>query len=409
VNIKVTTRVANYMITRSTETGCSQRHMLERLPAGCDDGLVVLEGAARPGSSAADVVKPMKTTPDTPPVHTRRPRYPGKHPRRFEDKYKELNPDCYASEVQKVLASGRTPAGTHRPIMVEEVLRCLQPAAGDVAVDCTLGGGGHAQAILEYVRPGGRLIGLDVDPLELPRTEGRLRAAGFGADAFVARHGNFAGLPGVLATEGLADAAMILADLGLSSMQMDNPARGFSYKAPGPLDMRMNPSRGEPASRLLARLTGEQLASLLTENADEPHAHLIAGLLKQTPVETTHAVERLVRTGLNKALPNLAKTAVKMSVRRTFQALRIAVNDEFSALDALLRSLPQCLAPGGRVVILTFHSGEDRRVKKAFQAGYRSGVYADVAKEVIRSTKEETFSNRRAAAAKLRWAVRAPL
>jgi 16S rRNA (cytosine1402-N4)-methyltransferase len=224
---------------------------------------------------------------------------------------------------------------------------------------------------------------------------------------FVAHHGNFAGLPHVLAAEGLATADLILADLGVSSMQIDNPARGFSYKEPGPLDMRMNPSHGEPASQLLARLSEEKLAALLTENADEPHARLIASLLKQTPVETTHAVERLVRTGLCKALPNLPKTDVKMSVRRTFQALRIAVNGEFSALDALLRSLPECLAPGGRVVVLTFHSGEDRRVKQAFKAGYRSGIYSDVAHEVIRSTKEETFSNRRASAAKLRWAVRA--
>jgi len=339
----------------------------------------------------------------------RRPRYPGKHPRRFQDKYKELNPERYAPDVQKVLASGKTPAGTHRPIMVGEVLRCLQPVPGDVAVDCTLGGGGHAQAILERVQPGGRLIGLDVDPLELPRAEARLRAAGFGADTFVTRHGNFAGLPHVLASEGIQAADVIVADLGVSSMQIDNPARGFSYKEPGPLDMRMNPSHGETASRLVARLSEEKLATLLAENADEPHARLIAALLKQAPVTTTHAVERLVRTGLNEALPRLAKTDVKMSVRRTFQALRIAVNDEFSALDALLRSLPQCLAPGGRVALLTFHSGEDRRVKKAFQAGHRSGLYSGVAREVVRSTKEETFANRRAAAAKLRWAVRAPL
>lgn len=339
-------------------------------------------------------------------MHTRRPRYPGKNPRRFEDKYKELNPERYAAEVQKVIASGKTPAGMHRPIMIDEVIGCLQPAAGDIAVDCTLGGGGHAQAILERVQPGGRVIGLDVDPLELPRTEARLRAAGYGAETFVARQGNFAGLPAVLAAENVAAADMILADLGVSSMQIDNPSRGFSYKEPGPLDMRMNPSHGEPASQLLARLNEESIASLLTENADEPHARLIASLLKQQPITTTNAFERLVRTGLNKALPNLSKTAVKMSVRRTFQALRIAVNGEFSALDAMLRSLPQCLAPGGRVVVLTFHSGEDRRVKKSFQAGYRGGVYSAIATEVIRSTKEETFSNRRAQAAKLRWAVR---
>jgi len=340
-------------------------------------------------------------------VHTRRPRYPGRNPRGFHQKYKELNPERYAEDVQKILASGKTLAGTHRPIMVDEVLGCLQPAAGEVAIDCTLGGGGHAQAILEHIQPGGRLIGLDVDPLELPRTEARLRAAGFGPETFVARQGNFAGLPQVLAAEGVEVANMILADLGVSSMQIDNPDRGFSYKEPGPLDMRMNPSRGEPASQLLARVSEEELARLLTENADEPHATLIARLLKQKPVNTTHAVENVVRVGLNKALPNLPKTDVKMSVRRTFQALRIAVNDEFAVLDALLRSLPQCLAPGGRVAIITFHSGEDRRVKKAFQAGERAGVYSEIANEVIRSTKEETFSNRRAAAAKLRWAVRA--
>jgi 16S rRNA (cytosine1402-N4)-methyltransferase len=346
--------------------------------------------------------------PSDAPVHTRRPRYPGRNPRGFHDKYKELNPERYATDVQKVLASGKTPAGTHRPIMVEEVLRCFRPRAGDIAVDCTLGGGGHARAILERIQPGGRLIGLDVDPLELPRTEAHLRAAGFGPETFVAHRGNFAGLLQVLATEGFGTADLIIADLGVSSMQLDDPDRGFSYKDPGPLDMRMNSSRGESASQLLARVSEETLASLLQENADEPHAPLIASLLKRQPVETTQTVDRLVRLGLTSALPNLAKADVKMSVRRTFQALRIAVNDEFSALDWLLRSLPQCLTPGGRVVMLTFHSGEDRRVKKAFQAGYRAGVYSAVADEVIRATMEETRANRRASSAKLRWAVRGP-
>ncbi len=354
----------------------------------------------------------MKKPPDEPHeprIHTRRRRYPGRNPRRFEDKYKELNAARYAADVQKVLDSGKTPAGSHRPIMMDEVIGCLRPAPGDRAVDCTLGSGGHAQPILERIQPGGRLIGLDADPLELPRTEARLRAAGFGDDAFVARHGNFAALPRILAAEGLTSADVILVDLGVSSMQIDNPARGFSYKGPGPLDMRMNPSRGQPASALLRRLSVQDLAALLTENADEPHAEVIARLLKQEPIATTHAMERLVRTGLNTAFPGLPPADVKLSVRRTFQALRIAVNDELSVLDALLRSLPGCLASHGRVAILTFHSGEDRRVKKAFQAGYRGGVYSEIAREVIRSTKEETFANRRASSAKLRWAVRAPL
>lgn len=170
--------------------------------------------------------------------------------------------------------------------------------------------------------------------------------------------------------------------------------------------MRINPSRGRSASELIARLSEENLVSLLDDNADEPYAELIAHLLKQQPLETTDALERTVRVGLTSAHGALTNTDVKMSVRRTFQALRIAVNDELSALDALLRSLPHCLAPGGRVVILTFHSGEDRRVKKAFQAGYREGLYSAVATEVIRSTMEETRANRRASSAKLRWAVR---
>jgi len=339
-------------------------------------------------------------------VHTRRPRYAGTHPRGFHEKYKELDPTRYPDEVRKILASGKTPAGTHRPIMVAEVLEVLRPVPGDVAVDCTLGGGGHAQAILERILPGGRLIGIDVDPVELARTEARLRTAYTNPDVFSAHTLNFAGLPKALAAAGLTHADIILADLGVSSMQLDNPDRGFSYKVPGPLDMRMNTSRGEPASALLARLTEAEVEAILTDHADEPHAALIARLLKATPVTTTHAAERLVRTGLNEAIPQMPKTDVKMSVRRTFQALRIAVNDEFAALDALLRALPYSLAPGGRVAILTFHSGEDRRVKKAFKEGQRAGVYSAIAREVVRSAKEETFSNRRAAAAKLRWAVR---
>jgi 16S rRNA (cytosine1402-N4)-methyltransferase len=350
----------------------------------------------------------MKRPSDAPPVHTRRPRYQGKHPRRFHDKYKELNPERYPADVQRILGSGKTPAGTHRPIMVEEVLSGLRPRAGDVAVDCTLGGGGHARAILERVQPGGRLIGLDVDPIELPRTEAHLRAAGFGPETFTAHRGNFAGLPQVLAAQGVAAADLILADLGASSMQLDNPDRGFTYKEPGPLDMRMNPSRGESAAQLLARVSEETLADLLEANADEPHAVLVARLLKQQPIATTEAMDLVIREGLTATLPGLARDDLKMSVRRTFQALRIAVNDELSTLDALLRSLPLCLSPGGRVVLLTFHSGEDRRVKKAFQAGYRAGVYSAVADDVIRATIEETRANPRASSAKLRWAVRGP-
>jgi 16S rRNA (cytosine1402-N4)-methyltransferase len=340
-------------------------------------------------------------------THTRRPRYGGKHPRAFLEKYKELNPERYAADVERILASGKTLAGSHRPIMVAEVLECLRPVPGDVVADCTLGGGGHSRALLERVRPGGCVIGLDVDPVELTRTAARMRAEGATEAEFVTRQSNFAGLPQVLAAQGVSAVNVVLADLGVSSMQLDDPARGFTYKVDGPLDMRMNQTRGEPAADLIARVTEDALASMLTMHSDEPHAGLIARLLKSRPITTTQGLDRLVRSGLAEALPRLSKPEMKMSVRRTLQALRIAVNDEFSALDALLRVLPSCLAPGGRVAFLTFHSGEDRRVKKAFQAGHRAGVFSDIARDVIRSSMEETRANRRSTSAKLRWAVRA--
>jgi len=291
--------------------------------------------------------------------------------------------------------------------MVTETITCLRPAPGDVAVDCTLGSGGHARAILERIAPGGRLLGLDVDPIELRRTEETLRGEGFGVEVFTACHGTFARLPDVLATAGIPAADVILADLGVSAMQVDDPARGFSYKANGPLDMRMDPSRGETASQLIARLPEAELGALLTDNADEPHAQLIARLLKQSPATTTRELEFVLRVELGRARPDATKAELKMSNRRTFQALRIAVNDEFDALERLLRALPRGLAPGGRVALLTFHSGEDRRVKRAFREGHRAGVYSEVATTVVRSSKAETFSNRRASPAKLRWAVRA--
>ncbi len=340
------------------------------------------------------------------PLPTRRPRYPGKNPRRFHEKYKELNPEKYQTDVRKVLDSGKTPAGMHRAIMVAEVLEVLAPKPGEIAVDGTLGFGGHARAILERLQPGGRLIGLDVDPIELPRTVARLRAAGFHADAFSAHRSNFAGLLRLLAQEGLAGADLVLADLGVSSMQLDNPARGFTYKASGPLDMRMNPARGEPASRLLTHLSEKKLARLLEENADEPDARALARALKTAPIETTGELCRRVRTAIIAERAAAPDAEVDKAIRRTFQALRIAVNDEFSALDTFLRDLPSCLAAGGRAAVLTFHSGEDRRVKHAFEAGLSGGVYAAIADEVVRPSTDEVRANPRAGAAKLRWAIR---
>jgi 16S rRNA (cytosine1402-N4)-methyltransferase len=387
------------------------------------------------------------------PPHRRRPRYSGKHPRRFEEKYKERDPQRYADTVAKVLASGKTPAGTHRPIMVVEILEALAPKPGELAVDCTLGYGGHAREILARLQSGGRLLGLDADPVELPKTEARLRAAGFGPEVFTAIRSNFAGLPQALASfyslsspnrgesqdeeavgsqiqipspppspgfgatsqpsprlggareEKLTGADCILADLGVSSMQLDDPSRGFSVKFDGPLDMRMNPQRGFPASALLEKTPPAALARLLQENADEPQAGKLADALAGKKFITTQSLAAAICA----ALPRLKKDDADLTVRRVFQALRIAVNDEFSALDMLLRHLPACLNPGGRVAILTFHSGEDRRVKKAFEAGFRDGHYADIARDIIRPTPGERHDNPRSSPAKLRWARKVDL
>jgi len=344
---------------------------------------------------------------DENPRRQRRVRYTGTHPRRYAERYKELDPAHHAQELDKVRARGDTPAGTHRPICVQEVLEILDPRPGNVGLDATLGFGGHAQAILPRLRPGGRLIGIDVDPLELPRTEARLRVLGFGEDVLVIRRMNFAGLRRLL-PELAGGLDFVLADLGVSSTQLDNPARGFTYKDDGPLDLRFNPLHGQSASALLRTLSQADLADLLIENADEPYADAIARALREQPAETTVQLADRVRRAVAETVPaaNLLQETRK-ALQRTFQALRIAVNDEFRALDQFLAYLPDCLKPGGRVAILSFHSGEDRRVKKAFQTGHRDGVYARVAPDPIRPSADERRANPRSSSAKLRWAVRA--
>lgn len=350
----------------------------------------------------SDDLTPVPPFDPTAKPHKRRPRYRGTHPRRFEEKYKELNPERYAETIEKIKASGKTPAGSHRSIMVAEILEVLAPQPGEIAVDATLGYGGHTQEILPRLQPGGRLLGLDADPIELPKTEARLRAAGFGADVFTAHRSNFAGLPQVLGASGLSGVDVILADLGVSSMQIDDPTRGFSVKLDGPLDMRMNPQRSQPASGLLQRIKPDALAELLVENSDEPHAAALAPVLAGKSFTTTRELATAIRT----ALPRLNKDDCALTVRRVFQTLRIAVNDEFSALETFLRNLPTCLTPGGRVAILTFHSGEDRRVKKALEQGAREGIYSEISRDVIRPAPAERNSNPRSAPAKLRWARR---
>jgi 16S rRNA (cytosine1402-N4)-methyltransferase len=339
----------------------------------------------------------------------RRVRYKGTHPRHYVDRYKELDPGRHAQELDKVRARGDTPAGTHRPVCVREVLEVMDPRPGDVGLDATLGFGGHAQEILPRLLPGGRLIGIDVDPLELPRTEARLRSVGFGEDVLVIRRMNFAGLRRLLPEFG-GGLDFVLADLGVSSMQLDNPIRGFTYKADGPLDLRFNPGQGRPASALLRTLTEAELVDLLVETADEPYAPAIARALHGQPIATTVELADRVRRALTAVVPAANRPQETRKVlQRTFQALRIAVNEEFRALDQFLALLPMCLKPAGRVAILTFHSGEDRRVKKAFQAGLGDGVYARVARDPIRPSADERRANPRSSSAKLRWAVKVAL
>jgi len=350
------------------------------------------------GNSMSESIQPVPESPSASSPHKRRVRYAGKNPRRFQEKYKEHQQ--VGDTVAKVLAAGKTPAGTHRPIMVAEILSVLVPRPGEVAVDCTLGYGGHAVKLLAALQPGGRLLGLDADPIELPKTEARLRGLGFGPAIFSAHRTNFAGLPQVIAEAGLTGVDLVLADLGVSSMQIDNPERGFSVKDSGPLDMRMNPQRGQPASALIAKIRPDALARLLVENADEPHATGLGSALAGREFDSTSALGLAIR----QALPRVTRDEAGLSVRRVFQALRIAVNDEFSALATLLLQLPKVLNRGGRVAILTFHSGEDRRVKKAFETGLQAGVYAEIAQEVLRPSDAERRENIRSSPAKLRWA-----
>lgn len=350
--------------------------------------------------------EPMMTEPDK--QHKRRVRYSGTHPRRHDEKYKELNPERYSEDVQKVIARGQTPAGMHIPICVKEILEILNPRPGHRGLDATLGYGGHTLEFLKRIIPGGQLVAIDVDPVELPRTEKRLRDLGYDDQVLQIKRMNFAGIARITIQTGeLFD--FILADLGVSSMQLDTPSRGFSYKTHGPLDLRLNPQHGQPASKLIRSLDEKSLERLLIENSDEPFAEKIAHAINRNAqdIETTTDLSNIIRKELSGMKPHLSDTEIKKSLQRTFQALRIAVNDEFGALKSFLKLLPDCLKPGGRVAILTFHSGEDRLVKKSFQAAFRSGIFKAIASEPLRPSAEERRANPRSSCAKLRWAVRA--
>ena len=340
--------------------------------------------------------------------HKRRVRYKGTHPRSYREKYKELNPEKYQADVEKIVQSGKTPAGMHIPIMVEEILDVLQIQPGQTGYDATLGYGGHTRRMLEALQGQGHLYATDVDPIESETTRKRLADLGYGPDILTIRRMNFAQAdqvaPGV-------QFDFVLADLGVSSMQIDNPERGFTFKYDGPLDLRLDPTSGVPAAGRLRELDQEELTALLVENADEPYAEAIAKAVMKVfksggTIETTKQLAAVIGGALSFLPPAERKETVKKSCQRTFQALRIDVNSEFEVLYTFLDKLPTVLKSGGRAAILTFHSGEDRLVKKAFKQHLRQGVYSDISEDITRPSAEECFRNPRAKSTKLRWAVR---
>ncbi|WP_349947506.1 16S rRNA (cytosine(1402)-N(4))-methyltransferase RsmH [Lacrimispora sp. BS-2] len=342
--------------------------------------------------------------------HQRRTRYKGTHPKAFKDKYKELQPELYADAVAKVIQKGNTPAGMHRSICVKEILEFLQITPGQTGLDATLGYGGHTLEMLKCLNSKGHLYATDVDSIELPRTRERLERLGYGPEILTIKQTNFSNIDQITSESGPLD--FILADLGVSSMQIDNPERGFSFKAEGPLDLRLNPLKGISAADRLKTISQNELCGMLLENADEPHsaeiAHAIISTIKKgTDITTTNQLQQIIKDTLKFIPEKDRNNEIKKSCQRCFQALRIDVNNEFEVLYEFLEKLPAALAEGGRVAILTFHSGEDRLVKKSFQRFHREGIYKEIAPEAIRPSAAECNSNGRARCAKLRWAVKA--
>ena len=313
---------------------------------------------------------------ETQTPHKRRVRYKGKYPRKFEEKYKELNPEKYKDTIEHVISKGNTPAGMHISIMVNEILDFLKIQPGETGFDATLGYGGHTKAMMECLHGEGHMYATDVDPEESAKTRKRL------------------------------------ADLGVSSMQIDNPKRGFSFRADGPLDLRLNQEKGISAAERLDKISRDELAGMLYENSDEPYCEEIAKAItdeirKGNRVDTTTKLREIIEKTLDFLPEKEKKDTIRKTCQRVFQALRIDVNREFEVLYEFMEKLPDALKPGGRVAILTFHSGEDKLVKKALKAGYKAGIYSDYAKDVIRPSAQECAQNGRARSTKMRWAIKA--
>jgi 16S rRNA (cytosine1402-N4)-methyltransferase len=347
-----------------------------------------------------------------PAKRPRRLRYSGTHPKSYTQKYKEHNIEAYPEIEAHLRAKGTTPASTHVPVLVEEVMEWLRPAPGEVVVDCTVGYGGHAIEFMRHIGPTGRLIALDVDAAELERTRQRLSTENVPASF---HRTNFAGIAKVLTKEGLDGFDIIFADLGVSSMQIDDPERGMSYKHEGPLDLRMDDRIKRTGADLLNSLSEEDLSNALWELADEPDhrkiAHMIVTRRAGQPITRTSQLVRIIFDAKNLDARTWRKQHVSTSgvlhpAARTFQALRILVNNELGSLKELLRIAPYCLRPRGRIGIVSFHSGEDRLVKQSFREGVRTGTYESTSRDVIVSQPEEVRANPRSASAKFRWAVK---
>ena len=347
---------------------------------------------------------------NTEKVHKRRVRYKGKYPRKYEEKYKELNPEKYKETIAHVISKGNTPAGMHISIMVKEILDFLQIKPGETGFDATLGYGGHTKAMMECLKGEGHMYATDVDPEESAKTKKRLAEQGFGEDILTVKLQNFCTIDEIAEEIGGFD--FILADLGVSSMQIDNPKRGFSFRADGPLDLRLNQEKGISAAERLDEISREELAGMLYENSDEPYCEEIAKAItdeirKGNRVDTTTKLRELIADTLDFLPEKEKKDTIRKTCQRVFQALRIDVNREFEVLYEFMEKLPDALKPGGRVAILTFHSGEDKLVKKALKAGYKAGIYSDYAKDVIRPSTQECAQNGRARSTKMRWAIKA--
>lgn len=340
----------------------------------------------------------------------RRRRYRGTHPRTFAEKYKELDPDRFPEEADRVRSRGQTPAGTHVPVLLAEVLEVLAPRPGQVYLDCTLGYGGHAEAVARRILPDGIALGMDIDPETLARTSERLAVHGV---AIRTHRGNFAGVGKVLSAEGLDGVDLLLADLGVSSMQLDDPERGFSLKDDGRLDLRLDRSRGVPAAAWLLDQEEEALAAALARWGDEPDARRIAAAIRARTLQCEEPLRTRELARIVLAAKGISRRYRQSSAfeahpaARTFQALRIALNREEENLAQLLRLLPFVLRPGGRAAIISFHEGEDRLVGEALEEGVRAGHYARESPDPIRPAREEVRANPRARSARLRWAERA--